>query len=205
MSSSYEQSGRVQQKRRTRDQLIAATRELITQRGSAPTVEEAAAAAGVSRTTAYRYFPNQQALLIAAHPETVTTSLLPPDVGDDAQERLLAAVRGFHQLITETENQQRTMLLLSLQAGTPGELPLRQGRAIAWFEDALAPLRDRLNEAELHWLAVAIRSAVGIESMVWLLDVAGLSRGQATTVMQWSAQALLRTALADGVPAGDNG
>jgi AcrR family transcriptional regulator len=201
MSSSYEQSGRIRQKRRTRDQLIAATRDLIAEKGAAPTVEEVAAAASVSRTTAYRYFPNQQALLIAAHPETATTSLLPPDIGNDAEERLLTAVRAFHQLIVDTENQQRTMLLLSLQAGTPIELPLRQGRAIAWFEDALAPLRDRLEEAELHWLSVAIRSAVGIESMVWLIDVVGLSRGQAAALMQWSAQALVHEALADGVPA----
>ena len=68
VSISYEQSGRTQQKRRTRDQLIAAARDLIAEKGSAPTVAEAATAALVSRTTAYRYFPNQTALLIAGAP-----------------------------------------------------------------------------------------------------------------------------------------
>ena len=65
VSISYEQSGRTQQKRRTRDQLIAAARDLIAKKGNAPTVAEAATAALVSRTTAYRYFPNQTALLVA--------------------------------------------------------------------------------------------------------------------------------------------
>jgi len=196
--ANYEQSGRTQQKSRTRDQLIAATRTLIAERGAAPTVAEAAAAAAVSRTTAYRYFPSQGALLVATHPETGTTTLIPPDTGEDAEERLQMAVEAFHRLIIDTESQQRTMLHLSLQHGTPNDLPLRQGRAIGWFEDALAPLRPQLSEPDLHRLAVAIRSAVGIESMVWLTDVAGMSRIEAAKLMQWSAQALLHEAMGQG-------
>ena len=96
------------------------------------------------------------------------------------------------------------MLRLSLEVDTASsELPLRKGRAIAWFEDALAPLRQRLTEQGVHHLAVAIRSAVGIESLVWLTDIAGLSRDQAVAQMQWSAQALLRHAMITGLPASD--
>jgi AcrR family transcriptional regulator len=40
--------------------MVSATRELLAE-GSAPTVEQAAQRAAVSRTTAYRYFPNQRA------------------------------------------------------------------------------------------------------------------------------------------------
>ena len=200
VSTSYEQTGRSQQKRRTRDQLIEATRTLIAENGAAPTVAEAAAAALISRTTAYRYFPNQTSLLVAAHPETAAVSLLPPGVGDDVEERLLAAVKAFHDLIIDTETQQRTMLMLSLQPGDSPDLPLRKGRAIVWFEEALAPLRDRFSEAELHRLAVAIRAAVGIEAMVWLTDIAGLSRADAARQMQWSARALLREAVTNGLP-----
>ena len=200
----YERSGRTHQKLRTRNELIAATRLLIAQSGSAPTVEEAAAAAAISRTTAYRYFPNQHALLVAAHPETEASSLLPADASDDAEDRLRAAVKAFTQLVIESEGQQRTMLRLSLEADTAAsELPLRKGRAIAWFEDALAPLRQRLTEQGVHQLAVAIRSSVGIESLVWLTDIAGLSRDQAVTQMQWSAQGLLRHAMITGLPASD--
>ncbi len=189
---------------RTRNELIAAARALVAAGGSAPTVEEAAAAAFVSRTTAYRYFPNQKALLIAAHPETETASLLPPDAGDDPEDRLLAAVTAFIQLVLDTEHQQRTMLRLSLEPDAPRtELPLRKGRAIGWFEDALAPLAPRLTEPGVHRLAVAIRSAVGIESLVWLTDVAGIPRDQAAELMQWSARALLRHALTNGLPASD--
>jgi AcrR family transcriptional regulator len=203
-SASYERSGRTRQKTRTRNELIAAARTLVAQGGRAPTVEEAAAAASISRSSAYRYFPNQKALLVAAHPETQATSLLPPDAGDDPEERLAAAVAAFTRLVIESERQQRTMLRLSLEPDTdPRELPLRKGRAIAWFEDALAPLRPRLSEHVVHRLAVAVRSAVGIESLVWLTDVVGLTREQAADLMQWSAQAMLQHALAGSPPDGD--
>lgn len=197
MPLSYEESGRTRQKMRTRNELIAAARALIAQGGSAPTVEEAAAAAAVSRTTAYRYFPNQKALLVAAHPEVETTSLLPADVGDDVGERLRLAVDAVIALVIRTEPQQRTMLRLSLEPDSvPSELPLRKGRVIGWLEDALAPLLPRLDEQGVHRLAVAIRSAIGIESLVWLTDVAGMSREQAADVMRWSARAMLQYALA---------
>ena len=46
-------------------------------------------------------------------------------------------------------------------------------------------------------LVLAIRSAVGIEALVWLTDIAGLSREEAAELMRWSARALLRSALAE--------
>jgi AcrR family transcriptional regulator len=198
MSIPYESVGRTQQKQRTRLALVSAARELITQ-GVEPTVDQAAAAASISRTTAYRYFPNQRALLVAAHPETEARSLLPADPPDDPGARLDLVIEAFTSLMLETEPQLRTMLRLSLELDERdrSQLLLRQGRVIGWIEDALAPLRPRLTEAELRRLVLAIRSAVGIESLVWLTDVAGLSRDEAVATMRWSAAALYRSALAD--------
>src|SRR5437762_10179568 len=113
MSIPYELNGRVDQKRRTRDALIASARELVAN-GATPTVEAAAEAASISRTTAYRYFPSQRALLAAAHPETSLESLLPADAPhDDVPARLDLVVTAFTKLIVDTEAQQRTMLRLS--------------------------------------------------------------------------------------------
>lgn len=197
----YEQTGRSNQKQRTRNALIAAARDLISRGGTPPTVEQAAAEAAVSRTTAYRYFASQRALLAAAHPEVETTSLLPDGVGEDPEERLMAAVSAFTAMIAETEPQQRTMLRLSLEEQPdPGELPLRQGRAVGWFADALSVLRPELGEDDVRRIAVAVRSAVGIEARVWLTDVAGLSGDEAVALMSWSARAMLRHALTELPP-----
>jgi AcrR family transcriptional regulator len=196
MSTAYELNGRVAQKRRTRDALVAAARELVAQ-GLTPTVEAAAEAASISRTTAYRYFPSQRALLAAAHPETAADSLLPEDAPDDVGARLDIVVRAFTQMIADTEGQQRTMLRLSLEADAEerSQLPLRQGRAIRWIEEALAPMQPDVPASEVHRLALAIRSATGIEARVWLIDVAGLSSDDATNLMLWSARAMLSAAL----------
>ena len=86
---------------------------------------------------------------------------------------------------------------LSLEPGPKDELLLRQGRAIGWIGEALAPLQGELPPSSLRRLALAIRSACGIEALVWLTDVAGLSREEAAELMRWSALALLRTALAE--------
>ncbi len=43
---------------------------------------------------------------------------------------------------------------------------------------------------------MAIRSATGIEALVWLTDVAGLSGEEATGVLPGTARALLAAALA---------
>lgn len=196
VSTDYVQTGRVDQKRRTFDALVAAARDLVAE-GTTPTIEAAAEAASISRTTAYRYFSNQRDLLVAAHPETGAESLLPDDAPtDDVTARLRLAVDAFIRSNIDNEQQQRTMLRLSLDDSTREHdpLPLRQGRAIAWFEDALAPLRTTSSSAEIRRLAIAIRSAVGIESMAWQIDVAGLTRDEARELMTWTAMALLRAA-----------
>jgi AcrR family transcriptional regulator len=199
VSTGYELNGRVAQKRRTRQALIEAARQLIAEGGAVPTVEAAAEAASISRTTAYRYFPSQRALLAAAHPETTLESLLPDDAPDDVAVRLDLAIVGLTGIVVATEPQARTMLRLSLEADPEerSQLALRQGRAIKWIEEALAPLRPEMSADEVHRLAVAIRSATGIEALVWLTDVAGLSRDDATQLMRWSAHAMLTTALHD--------
>src|SRR3712207_4564037 len=135
---SYEETGRTRQKARTRAALVEAARELLA-RGSTPTVEDAAEAAGISRATAYRYFPNQRALLVAAHPEIGATALLGEDPPADPQERLDRTIRELLRLTLDTETELRTMLRLSLDPAPGDELLLRQGRAIAWIDEALAP------------------------------------------------------------------
>jgi AcrR family transcriptional regulator len=198
VSTSYELEGRTHQKQRTRQALVDVAKNLVAQ-GMTPTVEEAAAGAAVSRATAYRYFPNQRALLAAAHPETGASSLLPANPPDDPQQRVALVVEAFTKIIAATEPQQRTMLHLSLVADDDERrsLPLRQGRAIGWLTEALEPAREHLGDDGVRRAALAIRTATGIEALIWLTDIAGLSRRQAIELMRWTASAICRTALAD--------
>lgn len=195
MSISYTETGRTRQKSRTRRELVAAARTLLAQ-GIDPTVEQAAEAAEVSRATAYRYFPNQRALLTAVFPEVASPSLLPPSPPKEPDARLDAVVAELGRQIIEYEPELRAQLRVSLEPGSEtATLPFRTGRAIGWIEEALDPLRDQMPASELRRLVLAIRASVGIESFVWLSDMGGVSRKEALEVMRWSARALLHEAL----------
>lgn len=202
MSIPYERTGRTQQKARTRNALIGAARELLAE-GETPTVERTADRAGISRATAFRYFSNQRALLVATYPQVEERSLLGADAPEDPIPRLDAVTEELGRQILEYEPELRTHLRLSLEPAPnqPDELPLRQGRAIGWIEDALRPIRDHMPERDLRRLVLAIRATIGIEPLVWLTDVGGVSREQAVDIMRSSARSLLRTALSDSNPA----
>jgi AcrR family transcriptional regulator len=196
MAIPYKAIGRTQQKSRTRQALVTATRELLAQ-GLTPKVEDAAEFAGISRTTAYRYFPNQRSLFLAAHPQISPETLLPADAPNDPSARLDAFMAAFNRYNFDWEPQLRTSLRLSLEpAGT--QPALRQGRAVAWIEDALEPVRHTRPDIDIQRLAIAIRSATGIESLIWLIDIAGYTRDQAAQTVRRTAHALLDAALASG-------
>lgn len=197
VSTSYLSTGRTGQKQRTRDHLIAATRRLI-EDGDMPSIDDVARASGISRTTAYRYFATRDELLAAAFPETVAASMLPDPAPSDVTERVETVVAAIVELIESTEHQQRAMLRLSLE-DTPHELPLRQGRAIAWLEEALEPLRSERGE-DVRTLALALRSVCGIETRVWLTDVAKLSPHEVGELQQWMGAALVARATAGPFP-----
>jgi AcrR family transcriptional regulator len=176
--------------------LIGAARELLAE-GRTPTVEDVADRAGTSRTTAYRYFPNQRALLIATYPETELRSQLGPMPPADPAARLELAVQAITRQVLEHEPELRAQLRISLEPGShrASDLPFRQGRAIGWLEEALAPLQASLGRDAFRRLVLAVRTTIGIEALVWLTDVAGLSRDAAIKQMRWTAGALLSAVL----------
>jgi AcrR family transcriptional regulator len=194
----YESIGRTAQKSRTRVALLTATRELLAA-GLSPTVEDAAERAGISRTTAYRYFPNQRSLLLAAHPTIAPETLLPVDASDDPKARLDVLMTAFTEYNFTWEPQLRTALRLSLEPSAD-QPALRQGRAIGWITEALTPLRETHPRIDIEQLAIAIRSATGIEALIWLIDVPGYTREQAAATVKTTAHALLDAAVVNSPP-----
>ena len=64
--------------------------------------------ARISRTTAYRYFPSQRALLLAAQPELQPDTLLGSDAPSDPEARLDAFMAAFTRYNFHWEPQLRT-------------------------------------------------------------------------------------------------
>ena len=202
VTESYESTGRTAQKSRTRLALVGAARELL-EAGRTPKIEDAAERAGVSRTTAYRYFPNQRSLLLAAYPTISPETLLPPDAPTDPHARLDVLMAAFTRYNFTWEPQLRTSLRLSLEPAADQPV-LRQGRAIGWIKEALTPLHKTHPHVDIQRLAVAIRSATGIETLIWLVDIAGYTREQAAGTVKATARALLDAATGAPSPTAGN-
>jgi AcrR family transcriptional regulator len=169
--------------------MIAAARTLLAQ-GSTPTVEAAAAHAGISRATAYRYFTNQRELLLATHPMLDMASLLPQNAPADPTDRVMVVTEAIIRLILESEAELKMSLRLSLEPGFDSDLPLRKGRRLIWFEDALEPLKGNVKAATLKRLTHALAASVGVETFVWLVDIVGLPREDAVNQLLWTARTL---------------
>jgi AcrR family transcriptional regulator len=199
------ETGRPNQRTRTRKDLLDAASRLLKQGARRPTLEEVAEEALVSRATAYRYFPSVEALLVEAPLEGAAPSpddLFRDTASDDAVERLELVDGALDDMITANEQALRLMLAQSLERGSNGEarngFPARQNRRTALIEAALAPARDQFEPAAAQHLSSALALIIGTESMVVLKDVLQLGAAEATEVKQWAIRALVDAARTPG-------
>jgi AcrR family transcriptional regulator len=193
-------SGRANQKRRTRKDLLQAAAQLMKQ-GRRPSLDEVAEAALVSRATAYRYFPNTDALLAEASLDVVTpdaATLFAGNAPADPVARLEKVDAALHEMILANEPALRLMLANSLQRAARGEVesetPLRQNRRTPLIEAALEPVRRQFKPGSLDVLAKALALIVGTEAMVVFKDVLQLDDAEARRVKRWAIRALVEAA-----------
>jgi AcrR family transcriptional regulator len=191
---------RLNQRRRTRTALVEAATQAV-RRGETPTIESAAAAAGISRATAYRYFTSQQALLLETSLDAVST-IPDPSLVDEGpvESRVDMAIRFFVRMAHSHEPFMRTFLMLSMdhwlhthKDGKDGRA-LRKGRRTPWLDRALAPLCEP-SPREKRRLRTALSMLCGVEAMIVAKDVCGCTAKEAEETSRWAAQAILRAAL----------
>lgn len=169
-----------------------------------PSVAEVALKAGVSRATAYRYFPSRSKMIGA-----VVAQVLAP-VRDFRSEDGDAAVRVREvfgrtlPLLVKFEPHWRAALQLSLEhhalerAGRLEEEPFRRGNRREILARALEPLRHQLTKQQYDRLILAISLIYGIEPFIVLKDIWGCSDAQVKATMNWVLEAIIAAA----VPAG---
>ena len=199
-------SGRANQKRRTRAAIVSAARELFAD-GVTPTVAQAAEHALVSRTTAYRYFPTQDTLLleigIDAGVDDLEARAAAPRNAGEAPTDLVEIISELNGLVLENEAQYRRMLQLYLEVWLRAtenddlEPVVRQGRRMRWFEQILEPLRASVDPARFDRLLAALCLTAGSEAVVALRDVARLSRADVVETTAWVVQVLVDATFAD--------
>ncbi len=203
-------TGRERQRGRTRKALLAAAADLIAA-GRTPSITEVADAADISRRTAYRYFPTQEQLLAEAALEglrpVIVESVEGNHIGrpDTVQARLDRTVLALQRSAVANEQLLRTMIRLTVSrpsatdASTRTE-PSRGYRRIEWIELALEPVRKQLGKRRFERLVHALAVCLGIDALIVLRDLCGLTPAEAETVSLWTARSLLFASLAERPP-----
>ena len=173
--------------------------------GASPSVSEVADAAGVSRATAYRYFPTQEALLAEVIVPDLEAALANEALPEDLEGRVGTAFTKIWSSNITHEAAYRTILRRGLER-PPGESieheeeagSIRAGRRVRWLRNALEPARESMDEESFDRLVAAMCLCVGIESLVVLRDVCGLKAKEAEEVARWAAFTLLRASIGEG-------
>lgn len=176
----------------------------LMQSGVTPSVTGVAEMAGVSRATAYRYFPSEAALVHAVVDEALGPILeWTPGDGDSA-DRVADLLATAMPRIEEFEATFKASLRLSLdqwakrRAGTLGSEPLfTRGHRIDLLMNATAPLAGKLTRQQHLRVAQALSLIFGVEVLNVLKDIWGLSSIEAQNVAQWAAVALISSAEAE--------
>jgi AcrR family transcriptional regulator len=176
----------------------------LMQSGLIPSVSDVAEAAEVSRTTAYRYFPSQAALIQAAVDEALGPILEWDSDSPDAEDRLSDLLAFAYPRMHRYEATLRAALWLALdqwtrrQAGTlDSEALIVRGHRKTLLRRALAPLKGTLDRKGLDRIAQSLSLIFGTETFVVLKDIWQLDNKQVLQVAIWTAHALVRTAIAE--------
>lgn len=188
---------------RTKELLLGAASVLIREIGHVPSIGEVAKAAGVSRATAYRYFPSRSKLIAAV----VDSSLGPvrrfESRLEDVDERLAELFGTTFVRFREFEPQMRSALQLSLEhaalaaAGRLGEETYKRGYRIDILQRTFAPLKRTMSGSSVDRLCKAMSLLFGIEPYVILKDIWDCDNEEVGRIAMWMANALLRQAQLD--------
>ncbi|MBP0579321.1 TetR/AcrR family transcriptional regulator [Labrys sp. LIt4] len=198
MDSQEKRFERVNQKRRTRGELLRAARQIV-ENGGHPSVAEVADLAGISRATAYRYFSTPDEIIREAVLDGVADVIsIEPAAADaslnDAEARLDKLVFDIFHMILNNESVFRALLGNVVTGQTQVR---RGGRRIPWLKEALSPLQDRVPSKQLDRLIHALSLVTGVESLVVMLDICELEPDEAERTLRWTARAILKAALED--------
>jgi AcrR family transcriptional regulator len=203
--STDRQDPRANQKARTRAAIVEAAQQLRAGTSETPSVAQAASVAGVSRATAYRYFPTQEALELEVSdisPDVATTeAALAELTTDDVEQRLLVLLDAFNPVVLAAEAHFRRALWVYqdtwLRSHRNGEETpaVREGRRMRWLDQVLKPLA--MPDDRKQRLRAALALTLGSDSLVVMKDICRLDDDEALDVLRWTGIAILRASLAE--------
>jgi AcrR family transcriptional regulator len=191
-------TGRVNQKRRTRMAILQACRDII-RSGATVTMPDVARLALVSEATAYRYFPDLASLVNEALTSlwpSPAQALAPVSDSDDPVERVAFACEFMLRGVLSSQTAVRAMIAATITR--PELAPARPGLRFGLIDEALAPLNETLgatDPARFGQLKQDLAAVVSAEALFSLTDLARLAPGEAVASLVRTATTLTQAAL----------
>jgi AcrR family transcriptional regulator len=193
-----DETGRANQKRRTRTAIVAACREIM-RSGGPVTMPEVAAAALVSEATAYRYFPDLVSLvneaLVGMWP-SAAEALQPVAESKDPVERVAFACDFLLRRVLAYQGAVRAMI--SATIGRSELAAARPGIRFGLIEEALAPLQANSAATDpeaLAQLKLDLAAVLSAEALFTLTDLAGVTPDAAIASLVRTATTITEAAL----------
>ncbi|WP_419209986.1 TetR/AcrR family transcriptional regulator [Providencia manganoxydans] len=191
-------------RKRTYILLVNTALELF-EKGGMPSVSELAIEAGVSRATAYRYFPTQSDLIAA----TVNASLGPiltwRPQSEKTEERIKELLSFALPRMFEHEGALRAALQVSLQQWAEGrslnlnpkEKRLERGNRKDILAMVTAPMKGEFPAELIDKVIKAFSVIYGSEIFLVLKDIWKQNDSEVIELTQWMAKAIINQAIAD--------
>ena len=187
-------TGRINQKKRTRMAIVGACRELI-RSGATVTMPDVARLALVSEATAYRYFPDLVSLVNEAFAglwPSPAQALAPVADSGDPVERVAFACESLLRGVLASQTAVRAMIAATITR--PEQAAIRPGIRFGLIDEALAPLNDTLDPVRLTQLKQDLAAIVSAEAFFSLTDLARLTPEDAIASLVRTATTVTATA-----------
>ncbi len=190
---------RTNQKNRTREALLSAARELMSE-GTEVTLAKVADRAKTSRATVYRYFSDPGVLALDATLDievTPTAELLEGLM--DVRTRVHAVARYYLEFSRRHEAYFRQFLAESLKAALEdGTVKMRGARRVDAFAEALEPIRSSMTSDEFRNLTHRLSMTSGMEQYIILEDILRVDPAEGFDLQEGLVDALLEKYLPSG-------
>ncbi|KPD03304.1 TetR/AcrR family transcriptional regulator [Moellerella wisconsensis] len=187
--------------------LLIGTAMAMFEQGVMPSISELATEAGVSRATAYRYFPTQSDLITATVNESLGPILTWRPKSDKTEERISELINYSYPRMFEHEGALRAALQVSLQqwADTRSqhnhndlkEKHFQRGNRKKILSMVTEPMESEFSPDIIDKTIKAFSVIYGSEILLVLKDIWKMDNAQVMSMIQWMAKAILNQSIID--------
>jgi AcrR family transcriptional regulator len=195
------ESGRINQKAKTRSIILEAAKEMM-QNEKLITLEDVAEKANISRATIYRYYANIDLLITEASLDIHHKS--PDDFLEEVkkmpfEDRIFYIQKHYNQLAQKHEIVFRRYLSAVLSASITSTKKLRGARRVKSLKNVLEPYKNDMNSGTFKKLITVSSILMGIDSLIICKDICDLNNEETNETLEWALKMILK-----GISSGNN-